>query len=118
MGRRGKRLPEAARATQEAFEALGEDPLTASVLGALLGQKRQRIDAISQRSGYSLVPVRAALQRLEDRGWVWSERMPTGKRGQRPLVYTLADRRAVMLEYYLLQARRRIVQNLRAAQPW
>lgn len=118
MGRRGKRLPEAARATQEAFEALGEDRVTARVLGALLGHRRQGIEAIAKRAGYGPHTVRKALRELEERGWVWSEALPSAKRGRRPMGYSFVERRGVLLDYYVDQARRRIVAQLKHAQPW
>lgn len=92
--------------------------MTARVLGALLGQRRLGIHEISRRAGYGAITVRAALRRLEERGWVWSEALPSAKRGRRPFGYTLVERRGVLLDYYVHQARRHIVQTLKQAQPW
>jgi DNA-binding MarR family transcriptional regulator len=118
MGRRGKRLPEAAKASQEAFEALGEGRVMARVLGALLGRRSQGIQTISERSVYGPATVRLALRRLEERGWIRSELLPSEKRGRRPVGYTLVRQRGILVEYYSRQARRRITRTLQRAQPW
>src|ERR1044072_8666456 len=109
MSRRGKRVPKIAKTVQKAFEALGEDRVTARVLGALLGRRRQGIEAIAKRAGYGPPTVRKALRELEERGWVWSEALPSAKRGRRPMGYSLVERRGGLLDYYVDQARRRIV---------
>lgn len=106
------RVPMAAR---RAFEELGEDAATAAVLASMMGRRELRLDEITKAAGVGVVAARRALTTLEARGWVLAQRIATGKRGNPPMGYTLAEHRRVLLDYYQRQAHREVERRFKVA---